>query len=91
MKKKKPQKGESKMTLNKWEKKDSKRQSVVALSGETLLLLSDEKSICYRAIINYVPQPMVEGARGFGVHSMCVLSRNRPPIQLVRQLAKEKE
>lgn len=79
------------MPLNKWERKDSKRQSVVALSGEPLLPLSDEKSVCSRAIINYVPQPMVEGARGFGAHCMCVPSRNRPPIQLVRQLAKEKE
>lgn len=50
--------------------------------------LSDEKSICYRAIINYVPQRMVEG-HGVWCVCVCVSSRNRTPTQLVRQLAKE--
>lgn len=62
------------------------RQCAVTLS---LLPLSDEKSVCYRAIINYVPPRMVEGARGLVCMCMCVSSRNRTPTQLVRQLGKE--
>lgn len=67
-------------------RKKKKRQYAVRPNGETLLPLTDEKSICYRAIINYVPQRMVQGARGFGVSA-----RNRTPTQLVRQPAEEKE
>lgn len=70
-------------------KVEGERQYAVTLSGETLLPLSDEKSICYQAIINYIPQRIAEGA--WGLVCMCVSSRNRTPTQLVRQLAKEKK
>ncbi len=53
-------------------KRRENEKNAVTLSGETLLLLSDEKPICYRAIINYVPQRMVEGAQGLVCVCVCV-------------------
>lgn len=55
------------------EKEEGERQYAVTSSGESLLPLSDEKSICYRAIINYVPQRMVEGAWGLVCMCVCVI------------------
>lgn len=58
------------------------------LRVKSLLPLTDEKSTCYRAVINYVPQRMVKGHR-FWCVSVCVSSRNRTPTLLIRQLAME--
>lgn len=59
--------------MRKWRAKDN------MLSAETLLLLSDEKSICYRAIINYVLHRMVEGARGLVCMCVCRPEIGHPP------------
>lgn len=55
------------------------RQYVATLSGESVLPLSDEKSICYRAVINYVPKRMVEGAWGLVCTCVCHPEIGHPP------------